>query len=83
MCVSTEDRKKKKSTGSPGTEVQGGCILPHTCAENQYMFLNTESFPTFLNEKVSKLNYIKYFRHPSILSMCILILAYPTKCPAF
>lgn len=45
----------------------------------QYMLLNTESSLKFLNGKVLKLNHIKNFRHPSIFSMCIFILIYPTK----
>lgn len=49
----------------------------------QYMLLNTESSLKFLNGKVSNMNYIKYFRNPSILSMCIFRLTYPIKCPAF
>lgn len=89
MLVSTEARKKKaQDLMELKFKVFSYCHI-HVLRTKfdslceQHMLLNTESSFKFLNEKVSKQNYIKYFRHPSVLSICIFILAYSTKCPAF
>lgn len=57
-CMPGACKGKKKSTGSPGTEVMDGCETPYGCWElnlsslqQQQMFLTTEPFLQALSNK--------------------------------